>query len=84
MVRLNDAERLWQSLSIGDMVYICNAKGDEELYNIAADPAEAHNLAGSADARPALEHFRTSLKRLLADSPDRGTPGRIVGQGGSG
>jgi arylsulfatase A-like enzyme len=62
------SDRSSQSLSTGEMVYIRNTRGDEELYNIAVDPMEARNLAGSADARPVLEHFRTTLEQLLADT----------------
>jgi arylsulfatase A-like enzyme len=78
---MDHKDKLQRSLTIGDKVYICNARGDEELYNVADDPAEAHNLAGLADARPALEQFRTSLKRLLADNPDPRDVGTIRRQG---
>jgi arylsulfatase A-like enzyme len=63
----NEKTNPWRSLAVGDMVYIRNAGGDEELYDIAADPGEAHNLAASADAGPALERLRGALDRFLAD-----------------
>jgi arylsulfatase A-like enzyme len=59
-----------RSVALGDMVYIENAKGEQELFNIAVDPAEAHNLAGSEDARPALDRLRSLLERLSTDHPN--------------
>src|SRR5262249_54560238 len=50
----------WRSLAIGDNVYIRSRSGDEELYNIKADPAEQANLAGTASTHPMLEQFRNS------------------------
>jgi len=70
-----------RSVAIGDMVYLENAKGDQELFNIAVDPAEAHNLAGSADARPTLERLRTALEQLSTDHPSPGGAGPIRGKG---
>jgi arylsulfatase A-like enzyme len=75
------SERFRHSLVVGDMLYIRNAHGDEELYNIKTDPAEAHNLAGFAEFRPMLEQFRTAMRRVLADDTvpapgaDRSTEG---------
>jgi arylsulfatase A-like enzyme len=62
----NDSGRFWRSLAIDEMVYIRDASKKEELYNIAADPAEAQDLAGSAGSRSTLEHLRTTLDRFLA------------------
>ena len=76
-----DGGRLLQSLSIGEMVYIRNSAKKEELYNIAADPAQAQNLAESADAHASLELLRTALDRFLAGNTGPGTPARSVAQG---
>jgi arylsulfatase A-like enzyme len=54
-----------RSVSIGNRLYIRNLEGEEELYDVAADPEEQHNLAGSADAHLILEQFRTSLQQLV-------------------
>jgi arylsulfatase A-like enzyme len=70
-----------RSVAIGDMVYIENAKGEQELFNITVDPAEAHNLAGSADARPTVERLRAALERLAADHPEPAGAGPTRGQG---
>jgi arylsulfatase A-like enzyme len=66
----NDGERWRRSIAIGDLVYIRNAHGDEELYNIETDPEEQNNLASLADSRLMLQEFRTSLQRVLAADPD--------------
>jgi len=77
----SDDAGYYSALAVGEMVYIRNAKGDEELYNIAVDPAEAHNLARSAEAQPALERLRTALEPLVADHPDAADAGRLHGKG---
>jgi hypothetical protein len=48
------------------MVYIRNSPTNEELYNIASDPAEFRNLAGTATARADLERLRAVLAAFLA------------------
>jgi arylsulfatase A-like enzyme len=53
-----------QALVDADRIYIRNPDGREELYDLEHDPAEAHDLAGSPDARPVLEQFRASLGQL--------------------
>jgi arylsulfatase A-like enzyme len=54
-----------RSVSIGNRLYIRNVEGEEELYDVASDPEEQQNLAGSADAHPILEQFRASLQQLV-------------------
>jgi arylsulfatase A-like enzyme len=71
-------ERFRQSLTIGEQVYIRNTKGEEELYNIALDPGQAHNLAGSSDARSTLEHFRAAMKQFFAENTAASGPEPVV------
>jgi arylsulfatase A-like enzyme len=52
------------SLVADGTIYIRNADGREELYDLDDDPAEARDLSGSADAAPILGRFRQSLERL--------------------
>ncbi len=54
------------SLTNRIMDYIHHSQGSEELYNIVKDPAEAHNLAGSEDARDDLERLRSTMEEQLA------------------
>jgi arylsulfatase A-like enzyme len=75
---LHDKMRTLQSVSFKEMSYIRNAQGGEELYDLTADPAEHHNLAGSPDAGPVLKHLRATLERFGAEKPDLGTPGQVV------
>ncbi|HEX8199745.1 MAG TPA: sulfatase, partial [Isosphaeraceae bacterium] len=61
-----------QALVDADRIYIRNPDGREELYDLGRDPAEAHDLAGSPDARAVLERFRTRLGQLRrADASSR-------------
>jgi arylsulfatase A-like enzyme len=54
-----------KALAAGDWSYIRNGDGREELYDLAADPQELQDLAGTADAGPRLERFRAELERAL-------------------
>jgi len=57
-----------QSLVAGGMHYIRTADGLEELYILNIDPEEKLNMAGSPNARAALERFRETL-RLKFERP---------------
>ena len=59
------------SVVVDGKVYIRNARGREELYDLARDPAETDNLAGSPAARPALERCRIALDRLVPSGAAR-------------
>ena len=52
-----------KSVVVDGHVYIRNSDGREELYDRAADPAEASDLVGRADRRPLLERLRTLADR---------------------
>jgi arylsulfatase A-like enzyme len=53
------------SLLLDGKVYIRNATGAEELYDLARDPAETTNLADSEAGQPALDRCRIALDRLV-------------------
>jgi arylsulfatase A-like enzyme len=58
-----------RSLVADGMHYIVNdGDGREELYDLAHDPAEEHDLAGSEPGRRRIQEFRDSLETLL-ESP---------------
>jgi arylsulfatase A-like enzyme len=59
-----NAKEAMQSLILGSKHYIRMASGGEELYDIETDPLEAHNLIGSAEAKPVLDQFRACLGKL--------------------
>jgi arylsulfatase A-like enzyme len=74
-------DRLWQSISSGDNVYIRSPAGAEELYDIAADPVQVRNLAASAGASSVMERFRAALGQILAENSVLVNPGRFVEEG---
>jgi arylsulfatase A-like enzyme len=57
------------SLIADGKVYIRDSEGREELYDLAADPGEARNLAGTPDAGTLQHRCRAALDALV------GTPG---------
>jgi arylsulfatase A-like enzyme len=72
--RVPQAPRDWRpprSIIDAETLYIRSSDGREELYDLVADPAEAKDLIGSTEARPALERCRIALDRL-----DPGTAAR--------
>jgi hypothetical protein len=56
-----------KALVAGDTVYIRNGDGREELYDLATDPQETRDLAGSPAAAAVLERCRGDLEGLLRD-----------------
>jgi arylsulfatase A-like enzyme len=56
------------SLVAGSMHYLLDIRGTEELYDLAADPAEQHNLRNDQSHNPALVRFRNSLDEVLRES----------------
>jgi arylsulfatase A-like enzyme len=61
-----------QSVIVGEMLYIRDGDGREELFNLADDPAEINNLVDSPAARPELERCRSARERLGADGATKG------------
>ncbi len=47
----------------GRFIYIRHRTGEEELYDLEADPFEERNLIGSPDARPVLDRLQAELPR---------------------
>jgi arylsulfatase A-like enzyme len=59
------------SVIVDGKVYIRDATGSEELYDLARDPAETDNLAGSPASRPALERCRVAFDRAVPGNAAR-------------
>ena len=53
------------SLLRGDLHYIRRGNGEEELYSLSADPAEAVNLTGVPGAARELRMMRNRLDAVL-------------------
>ncbi len=53
------------------LVYIHGPFGREQVYNLAADGTETHNLAGTPEAHSVQEECRASLNRLKTAAPLR-------------
>ncbi len=49
--------------------YVRYSTGEEELYDLAADPYELDNLAGVPASQPVLEHQRARLRELCSPVP---------------
>jgi arylsulfatase A-like enzyme len=60
-----------QALLLEPNVYIRSANGHEELYDLASDPNEAHNLAGRSESRSVIERFRSVLGQASSDQKAR-------------
>ncbi|MEM7203076.1 MAG: sulfatase-like hydrolase/transferase [Planctomycetota bacterium] len=60
-----------KSIWFGEMYYILNGDGREELYNLTDDPNEEHNLAEAPEHQEALRRGREGLRQVLRDkTPD--------------
>ncbi len=57
-----------KSLVIGRYHYIQNGDGSQELYDLGIDPTEQNNLGRSEEGYQALQLFRESLDKLLAQN----------------
>jgi arylsulfatase A-like enzyme len=62
-----------RSIIEANKLYIRKKDGREELYDLATDRAELHDLTGSADIQPVLAHFRETMHSidLRAESLER-------------
>jgi arylsulfatase A-like enzyme len=66
-LQLPDFQDPMASLAEGDWVLIRHESGgDEELFDIRADPKEMHNLAGDPAVRARLVQMRAALERLTS------------------
>ncbi|MDR3621499.1 MAG: sulfatase-like hydrolase/transferase [Paludisphaera borealis] len=54
-----------KAVASGRRVYIRNGDGREELFDVAADPDQTHDLADLDESKPHLDHLRAELIRLL-------------------
>jgi arylsulfatase A-like enzyme len=64
------------SLVAEGLHYVISTNGNEELYDLAADPAELRNLKNAPNRQSALRRFRAELLRALAER--RGTTGAAL------
>jgi arylsulfatase A-like enzyme len=53
-----------RSLVEANKLYIRKKDGREELYDLATDPAEMHDLISAADVQSPLAHFREMMHRI--------------------
>jgi hypothetical protein len=53
---------------IRDKVYIRDATGREELYDLLTDPAELRDLSRSEDAQIQLGQFRAKMNQIDSES----------------
>ena len=53
---------------VDNLHYIVDIRGTEELYDLAADPAESHNLKDVRGHNEALDRLRRSLAEFLRDN----------------
>jgi hypothetical protein len=59
-----------KAVAAGKHVYVRNGDGQEELFDVAADPMQSRNLAGLPQVQSILDQIRTDLDRLLqAEAP---------------
>ena len=54
-----------KAVAAGKYVYIRNGDGQEELFDVEADPMQSRNLAGLPQVQSILVQIRTHLDRLL-------------------
>lgn len=59
-----------RSLVAGSTLYIRKKDGSEELYDLAVDPAELHDMGGDPQARPILLRFRDAMHRIDIEAED--------------
>jgi arylsulfatase A-like enzyme len=52
--------------------FFCRTKPVEELYDVASDPAQMHNLVGDPPHRATLERMRAECERWMVENRDLG------------
>jgi arylsulfatase A-like enzyme len=57
------------SLIAEGLHYLLDIRGTEELYDLAVDPGERHNLRNDPGRIPALGRLRNSLEAVLRETP---------------
>jgi arylsulfatase A-like enzyme len=67
-----------KSLLIDNWRYILNGDGQEELYDVANDRWESHDLSGSAEAGRLLPRFRDGLQNMLATGGGKRFGGQVA------
>jgi arylsulfatase A-like enzyme len=58
-----------KAILAGQTVYVRNGDGREELYDLAADPGETHDLAALPETAATLDRMREALARILRGEP---------------
>ena len=59
-------------LTPAQALFMAPRRPKEELYDVAKDPHEIHNLAGSADHQETLKKMRAILEKWIKDTGDKG------------
>ena len=62
------------ALFLDKFAYLKREDGQEELYNLVADPAQDRDLSQSPDSEPILARFRAALEANPDAKPDAGRP----------
>lgn len=74
-----NAAQAFQCLTDGHFKYIWrSATGQEQLFDLDADPREEHNLAAVAAGQPELLQWREKLIQRLAGRPEGFTDGKTL------
>lgn len=55
----------------GDWKFVFNGFDFDELYNLATDPGELHNLASAPEHRERLEQMMAAVWRVISDTYDK-------------
>ena len=65
------ADNYWCALTDGKMKYVWRFHtGEEELFDLEADPHELHNVASESAYRQRLQEFRQAMVRHLSERGD--------------
>jgi arylsulfatase A-like enzyme len=67
---LSEADAAGISLTTAQWHYILTTKGDQYLYDWAADPAEANNLSASPQGKPVVAQLNAKLREIESNSSE--------------